>query len=136
MLPANNYLANNKRSGTITGHYLAPKTINEATTLNFQDLEGASKMRSVIFKSQQYCRADLKDFEFDVHFSVVSANVYFSGTNFKGVEKGAITSNKLKPLEALMTRCAPGSIVVFDDVKVMGPDNLVRTIPGETLILY
>ena len=94
------------------------------------------KMRSVVFKSQEYCRVELKDFEFDVHFSVVSATVYFTGANFKGVEKGFIVSNNLKPVKNLIDRCQPGSIVVFDDVKVKGPDNEIRSIEGVTYQLY
>lgn len=94
-------------------------------------------MRSIVFKSQEYCRAEMpKDFEFDVQFKVVSAKVYFSGANFRGVETGTITSNKLAPVKHLMDRCIPGSMVVFDDVKVMGPDKKVRTIPGLSLLLY
>lgn len=98
--------------------------------------QGVGKMRSVVFKSQEYCRVELKDFEFDVHFSVVSATVYFTGTNFKVVEKGFIVSSSLKSIKPLMDRCQPGSIVVFDDVKVKGPDNEIRTIDGVTYQLY
>ena len=98
--------------------------------------QGVGKMRSVVFKSQEYCRVELKDFEFDIHFSVVSATVYFTGANFKGVEKGFIVSNSLKPIKNLIDRCQPGSIVVFDDVKVKGPDNEIRTIDGVTYQLF
>ena len=93
-------------------------------------------MSATIFKNQEYCRVELKDFEFDVKFSVVSATVYFSGANFRGVEKGVINSSSLKPLSALMSRCIPGSMVVFDDVKVKGPDNEIRSIPGVAYRLF
>jgi hypothetical protein len=79
--------------------------------------------------------AELKDFEFDVQFNVVSATVYFSGTNFKNVETGFIKSNSLKPIRTMMDRCAPGSVVVFDNVKVIGPDKIVRPIPGTSYML-
>ena len=98
--------------------------------------QGVGKMRSIVFKSQEYCRVELKDFEFDVHFSVVSATIYFTGANFKGVEKGFIVSSSLKPIKNLIDRCQPGSIVVFDDVKVKGPDNEIRAIDGVTYQLY
>ena len=98
--------------------------------------QGAGKMRSVVFKSQDQCRVELKDFEFDATFSVISATVYFTGANFKGVERGFIVSSSLKPIRQLMDRCQPGSIVVFDDVKVKGPDNEIRTIDGVTYQLY
>ena len=97
---------------------------------------GNCKMSVVEFKAQDYCRAELANFEYDVHFSIVSATVYFSGTNFSHVETGTIKSSSLAPIKNLMNRCAPGSIVVFDDVKVVGPDKEVRTIAGKTLILF
>ena len=94
------------------------------------------RMSATVFKYQDFCRAELPDeFPFDAKFSVVSATVYFTGANFKGVEKGFITSNSLKSVEDLKKRCIPGSIVIFDDVKVKGPDNEVRTITGATFIL-
>ena len=112
------------------------KNSKDASVLLFQDRQTAGRLSSVVFKNQDYCRAELEDFEFDAKFSVLSATVYFSGTNFKEVERGYITSNSLKPIKKLMDRCLPGSVVVFDDVKVKGPDNLVRTIPGVSLTLY
>jgi hypothetical protein len=116
--------------------YKSSPVVDETVTLNLQNKQEPGKMRSIVFKSQEYCRAELPDFEFNVQFKVVSATVYFSGTNFRGVEKGTINSNKLRPLKDLMDRCAPGTMVVFDDVKVLGPDKKIRTIPGLSLLLF
>ena len=102
----------------------------------FQDEHGYARMSAVEFKNQKYCRAELENFEFDAHFSIVSATVYFSGTNFKNLERGFITSSSLKPVAEYMSRCSPGSRIVFDDVKVVGPDNKQRTIQGVSLVLY
>lgn len=110
-------------------------SLNNAV-LRFQDGAGPGKMSCVQFKNQEFCRAELKDFDFDAKFSIVSATVYFSGANFRGVEKGAISNASLKPIKHLMERCLPGSNVVFDDVKVKGPDNEVRTITGLSLTLF
>ena len=93
-------------------------------------------MAAAVFKAQEFCRAELKDFEFDISYSVVSAAVYFSGANFKNVEKGAINSSSLKTIKNQMERCVPGSVVIFDEVKVKGPDNTVRTIQGVSFVLY
>jgi hypothetical protein len=111
----------------------AASTEPEVLTLQNQ-AEG--RMTAIGFKSQEFCRAELKDFEFDVRFSVVSATVYFSGAGFNGVEKGTINSSSLKPVARLKDKCKPGSVVVFDDVKVKGPDNEIRSIDGVTYILY
>ena len=94
------------------------------------------KMLAVIFRRQDVCRAELKDFEFDVKYNVVSATVYFSGTNFRGVETGFINSNSLKPISNLMARCSPGTMIIFDNVKVIGPDKLIRPIQGTSYLLH
>jgi len=96
----------------------------------------SQRMAVAVFKSQQYCRAELKDFEFDAHFIIQSATVYFTGTNFSAAAKGTITSSSLKPISNFMQKCAPGTIVMFDDVKVIGPDKQARTIPGITITLF
>jgi len=98
--------------------------------------EGYEKMLANVFRAQDFCRAELKDFEFDAKFRIVSATIYFSGTNFKNVETGFINSNSLKPIRKLMDRCAPGTMVVFDNVKVIGPDELIRSVPGPSFRLH
>ena len=136
LLPMNDLFigADKEIATSVEGSVL--KNSKDASVLLFQDRQTAGRLSSVVFKNQDYCRAELDDFEFDAKFSVLSATVYFSGANFKDVERGYITSNSLKPIKKLMDRCLPGSVVVFDDVKVKGPDNLVRTIPGVSLTLY
>ena len=97
--------------------------------------DGKVRMPSVTFKSQQFCRADLENFDFDLRFTIVSATVYFSGANFPNVAQSAISGNNLAPVQAFMQRCGPGSVVTFDNVKVQGPDG-VRTIEGKSIALY
>ncbi|MFN8252128.1 MAG: hypothetical protein U0V75_09620 [Ferruginibacter sp.] len=109
---------------------------NSKLQFGTQQNGGPGRMPAIIFKSQDYCRAELPEFEFEVHYTVVSATVYFTGPNFKGVEKGRITSNSLKPIRQLMDRSGAGTTVVFDDVKVKGPDHEVRSIDGLTLQLF
>jgi len=108
----------------------------KAAVLDLQQAGGYGRMACIAFKGQDYCRAELKDFDFDFKYSVVSATVYFSGGNFKDVKKGYLTSNSLKPIKGLMDQCVPGTNVVFDDVKVKGQDNEIRTIDGISLTLY
>jgi gliding motility-associated protein GldM len=94
------------------------------------------RLQSVIFKNQQFCRADLENFDFDARFNVVSATVYFSGANFPSVQTATITGGSLAGLSSQLSKCIPGSSVNFDNVKVQGPDGVVRTIPGPGFILY
>ncbi len=136
VLQANNQLNNPEKHLTLN----EPIIENTNTSINIgkpQEQQSNSRMPAAVFKAQEYCRAELKDFEFDARFIVVSAVVYFSGAGFKnGVEKGFINSNSLKPIRSQMDRCTPGSVVIFDEVKVKGPDNATRTIPGISLILF
>ena len=96
---------------------------------------GKVRMPSVEFKSQQFCRADLENFDFDLKFSIVSATVYFSGANFPNVAQASITGNSLAALSSFIQRCGPGSVVTFDNIKVQGPDG-VRGIDGKSIALY
>ncbi|UAY50872.1 hypothetical protein [Ferruginibacter albus] len=113
-----------------------PLTGNSLNISSQVGSDGSTRMRAIEFKAQEFCRVELPDFFYDVHYSLVSATVYFSGANFKGIEKGTISSTRLAPIKKLMDRCIPGSVVTFDDVRVVGPDKEVRTIDGLTLVLY
>lgn len=94
------------------------------------------RMQSVVFKNQQFCRADLENFDFDARFSVVSATVYFAGANFANVQTATISGGSLAGLNAQLLKCIPGTSITFDNVKVQGPDGTVRVIQGPGFILY
>jgi len=96
---------------------------------------GKIRMPSVEFKNQQFCRAELEQFDFDLKFNVVSATVYFSGANFPNVATRSISSNSLAGLQAEMQKCGPGSVISFDNIKVAGPDG-TRSIEGKSIALY
>ncbi len=134
ILPVNNIInsANDDANAVFKENRML---ISESNTLSLQQ-PGEEKMTALMFKRQEFCRAELKDFEFDIEYKVMSATVYFSGTNFKSVEVGEITSNSLKPIKKYMDRCAAGSMIIFDNVKVKGPDELVRPIAGMSIILH
>ncbi|MGG9971226.1 gliding motility protein GldM [Ferruginibacter sp. SUN002] len=97
---------------------------------------GGTRMSAGQFKSQQFCRAELENFDFAANFSVVSATVYFSGANFSNVQTTTLNGNSLAPLSSYMQRCGPGSAITFDNVKVQGPDGKQRTIQGVGIVLY
>ncbi|HMC99918.1 MAG TPA: GldM family protein [Ferruginibacter sp.] len=132
MLKGKDQLAN---TAPINDHsnYLTISVNNSEPCISDQSDE---KMLASVFKKQDYCRVELKDFVFDVTFKIVSADVYFTGTNFNGVNKGQITSASLKPIKTYMDRCAAGTIVMFDNVKVLDPNNEIRTIQGASYVLF
>ena len=94
------------------------------------------RMQSVIFKNQQFCRAELENFDFDARFSVISATVYFAGANFSNVQTASINGGSLSSLGGQLAKCIPGTSITFDNVKVQGPDGTVRVIQGPGFILY
>jgi GldM C-terminal domain len=132
--PVNTAFKANEKSKTENNYHSTDKKKN--LDITFQDGAGFKKISCVEFKNQDFCRAELEDFDFDAKFTIVSATVYFSGTNFRNTEKGFITSNSLKSIKDLMNRCKPGTMVVFDEIKVKGPDNFVRTIQGVNFSLF
>ena len=97
--------------------------------------DGKARMATVVFKSQQFCRADLENFDFDLHYTVVGATVYFSGANFPNVATGSISGNSLAPIAGLIAKCGPGSSITFVGIKVQGPDGQ-RTIDERSFTLY
>ncbi len=98
--------------------------------------KAGGRIQSVIFKNQQFCRADLEGFDFDARFTVISATVYFSGANFPSVTTATINGGSLAGLSSQLAKCIPGTSVNFDNVRVKGPDGTVRTIDGPGFILY
>ena len=96
---------------------------------------GKIRMPSVEFKNQQFCRAELENFDFDLKFNITSATVYFSGANFPNVVTASINGNGLGALNSFMQRCGPGSVISFDNIKVTGPDG-TRSIDGKSIALY
>ena len=97
--------------------------------------DGKPRMPAVSFKNQQYCRADLENFDFDLKFSIVSADVYFGGANFANTVQGKISGNGLSGIANLIQRCGPGSSIAFENIKVSGPDG-IRSIDGRSFQLY
>ncbi|MEO8821646.1 MAG: gliding motility protein GldM [Ginsengibacter sp.] len=96
---------------------------------------GGGRIQSVVFKNQSFVRAELENFEFDAHFNIVSATMYFSGANFPNVQSGEIHGGSLEPVKSFLQRSIPGTSVTFDNVKVQGPDGVIRSIPGPGFIL-
>lgn len=94
------------------------------------------RIQSVVFKNQNFARADLEGFDFDAHFNIVSAMIYFSGANFGTVQSAEIHGGSLEGVKGQLAKCIPGTSVTFDNVKVQGPDGVIRSIPGPGFILY
>ena len=94
------------------------------------------RIQSVVFKNQQYARAELKGFDFEYRYNVVSATVYFSGANFPSTVQATISGGSLAGIQQYLSKCIPGTSVNFDNVRVQGPGGPVKSIPGPGFILY
>jgi gliding motility-associated protein GldM len=94
------------------------------------------RVQSVVFKNQSFARADLENFDFDARFNIVSATIYFSGANFGNVQSAEIHGGSLEGIRSQLQKCIPGTSITFDNVKVQGPDGVIRSITGPGFILY
>jgi len=91
-------------------------------------------IQAAVFKAQQFCRADLENFDFDARFQVVGGTVYFTGAGFPVPQSVSLVGNNLGGI-AQMQKCGPGSSVIFDQVQVVGPDGSKRTIQSPGFLL-
>ncbi len=94
------------------------------------------RMQAVVFRSQQFVRADLENFDFEAKFSVTGGTVYFMNPGDRNVKQISLTSGSLGAAGDYMKTLAPGSTVIFDNIRVVGPDGQPRTIqnpPGFSL---
>ena len=113
------------------------KTVPDPTPMVGASTGG--RMPANVFKAQQGIRADLKDFVFEgVTFSVVSYTFYATGAGFQespGVRPG-IGGNSFAPVQDLLNRCRPGTTVVLDEIKAVGPGGNTRKLPTIAFNLY
>lgn len=91
-------------------------------------------IQAAVFKAQQFCRADLENFDFDARFQVVGGTVYFTGAGFTVPQQVNLTGNNLGSI-AQMSKCGPGTSVIFDQIQVVGPDGSKRTIQAPGFLL-
>ncbi len=94
------------------------------------------RLQAVVFRSQQFVRADLENFDFEAKFNVTGGTVYFMNPGDRNVKQISLTSGSLGAAGDYMKTLAPGSTVIFDNIRVVGPDGQPRTIqnpPGFSL---
>ena len=97
---------------------------------------GGGRLQAVVFRNQQFVRADLENFDFEAKFAVTGATVYFNTPGDRNVKSVTLSSGNLSAAKAFMDQLVPGSTVTFDNIRVVGPDGQTRTIqnpPGFSL---
>jgi len=94
------------------------------------------RMQAAAFRVQQFVSAVLENFDFEAHFSVTGATIYFNNPGDRNVKSVTLSSGSLAQAKAFMDQLVPGSTVIFDNIRVVGPDGQTRTIqnpPGFSL---
>ncbi len=79
-------------------------------------------MPANIFKAQMGCRvADSSNTK--MKFEILGADVTFSGANFENPEKVILVKNNFSSIRDQISKCRPGTNVLFENIKVIGPAN-------------
>lgn len=95
----------------------------------FGTIKGSGQMTKAELFAQNGVFARMENFDFDIRFRVVS---FVLAMNINGVyvekksEGPAITAD----MKSMITGVRPGSKVLIEQVKVQGPDNIIRSISG------
>jgi hypothetical protein len=92
------------------------------------------RIEASVFSLQTGLKCVLPDFLHEDDYKVISATVYFSGTNFKDVAVATIT-NSFNSMQPLLDKCDVGTVITFDNVKVQGPTGIMTT-NGLSIALY
>ena len=88
-------------------------------------------MKAADFKVQGGLRADLEDFEFEgVKYEVIGYRVGISAKGKEYQEGDATSAYFPGSVAASIRSLRPGDEVYFENVKVKGPDNLIRSMPS------
>ncbi|MEP6728375.1 MAG: GldM family protein, partial [Bacteroidota bacterium] len=84
---------------------------------------------SATFKAMGGMLAKLKDSEFDFPYKIISYKI--GARNPSGIyQEVVIDGPRWSAAENLIKAQAPGSLVYFDNIKVLGPGNKQRSIDG------
>ena len=95
---------------------------------------GASKggsMPAATFKAMGGMMAKLLDSEFDAPYQVISYKLGANGGAFQTYQQSANDGPRWSGGAAtIIGRATPGTSVFFDEIRVKGPDGIVRELPG------
>lgn len=94
--------------------------------------QSGGRVNAAWMKAQKGVQAMLKDFLFEVGFTVLSYNMFYQP---KLADPGIAASSSayFSPGQAaLIAKAKPGDMFFFEDIKVKGPDGFTRKIPGVT----
>jgi len=92
--------------------------------------EKGGSVKAATFKVQRGMLAELENFDFDIKFQVVSYEMTYAAARqdlLSTSADGPLFSQKMLDY---LSKAKPGDVFYFDKIKVKGPDQVVRTLPG------
>lgn len=93
------------------------------------------KVPAAQFKVQRGVIPVLEDFVFDIKFSVVSFEMTFSAKRQDLITKKATSGAFTGEMIELLNRAKPGDVFYLDEVRVKGPDGIIRKLPSSAYTL-
>ncbi len=102
-------------------------------------VNGGGRMRSAEFKANSGLRAVLENFDFlsGVNFQVTGFTLYaVGGDQIPQLLQGTSNSYSFGQVQAIISKCRPGTIVSFEDIHAVGPDHKTRKLRGISFQLY
>lgn len=112
------------------------KTVPDPTPM--VGVSKGGRIQANVFKAQQGIRAELENFVFEgVTFTVTGYTFYATGAGFPdpGIRPG-VGGNSFGPVQDLIQRCRPGTTIVLDEIKAVGPGGNTRKLPTIAFNLY
>lgn len=92
--------------------------------------EKGGSVKAATFKVQRGMLADLENFDFDVRFAVVSFEMTYAAARqdlLTATADGPLFTQKMLDY---LSKGKPGDVFYFDKIKVKGPDQVIRSLPG------
>jgi gliding motility-associated protein GldM len=86
----------------------------------------SGNVQAVVFRNQNFLSAVLENFDFAASFRVIGATCYVMSPGARAPFMANLGSGDLGPIKG--AQLVPGTLVTFDNVKVVGPDGVTRTI--------
>jgi hypothetical protein len=79
------------------------------------------------FKSQAGVRAFIPDFFYETQFNVISFRMIGDGSGFdEGIIEVNNTGAAWNEARTIINRCRPGSYILIDEIRAIGPDRRTR----------
>lgn len=114
------------------GESYGSSTVDFRTRLIANSLEWITGKKKGIINSDifDWDELTLNPINYDSDRKIISFNVFFQNQNRESRLLYNDGSKFGKELQFAMNQIKPGDVIYFEDIKVIGPDNLTRKIPG------